>query len=101
MTQAQTEPSKGVGWEEPPPPRTPRYDWEAIGKRLERSPGRWFKVFDKDKTSTVTALKAGGIKRLRPDWGFETTTANNTRTYPRTCTLWMRYNPDNDERTSK
>jgi hypothetical protein len=54
-------------------------------------------VFEKDKTSITTAIRNGSIRVLRHEWGFEVRTANNTRDYPRTCSLWLRYNPDNDK----
>jgi hypothetical protein len=90
-----------VEFEEPPPRRTQRYDWDAIAKQLRRKPMRWAKVFDKDKTSIATAIRIDGIKALRADKGFEVTTSNNDRgnpeeDIPRTCTMYLRYNPEKD-----
>jgi hypothetical protein len=92
----ETEPSKGVKWDDPPP-TGPRYDWPAISRRLRRRPGEWLLVFEKDKTSITTAIRGGRIRSMHPSNGIEVRTANNTRDYPRTCSLWLRYNPDNDK----
>jgi hypothetical protein len=95
----------GVGFEDPPPKRTQRYDWEAIATQLRRKPMKWYKVFDQAKTSIATAIRIDGIKVLQPvvkkghPWGFEVRTTNNDRGNPedgvvRTCTLFLRYVPE-------
>lgn len=92
-----TEEGKTIeGWEDPPPPRPQRYDWDAIAKKLRRRPEKWAKVFERDRTSLTVALRAGSIKALHPDKGFEVRTSNTTREPPRTCTLHMRYVPEKD-----
>lgn len=91
------EPETGLGFDDPPPKREPRYDWEAIAKAARRRPGKWYAVFKQDRTTFNTAIKAGKITALRPDRGFETRTANNKiRVSPRLCDLWVRYVPEND-----
>lgn len=86
--------------EDPPPPRTKRYDWKRIGRKMEKSPGKWFLIFEQDKTSIVSALHQG-IEGVRKEDGFVLQTSNNTRGNPRTCTLYMRYLPKNDTRTKE
>ena len=95
------EESKTIEAWEDPPERRARYDWEDIAKRLKRKPGKWAKVFDRDRTSLAVALRSGSITALKPDMGFEVRTANSTREAPRTCTLYMRYVPEKDERRKK
>lgn len=85
-----------VAWEEPPPKKQ-RYDWDAIADQLRERPNKWAKIFDRDVTSLATAIRINGIKALRKDRGFEVRTANNTRETPRTCTLYLRYNPEKDK----
>jgi hypothetical protein len=81
----------GVGFKEPPVKRVPRYDWADTARRCRRRPGKWFLVFEDDLTSLVVAIRAGAIKSLRPEDGFETRTANNTRGNPRKCDLYVRW----------
>lgn len=83
-------------WEQPPPKREERYDWTSIAKKLRRRPMKWAKIFEKDRSSLATAIRIKGIKALHPDKGFEVRTANNTREQPRTCAMWLRYNPEKD-----
>lgn len=104
---------KDVTWEEPPP-RRERYDWEAIAEQLRERPGEWARVFDNDLTSLATAIRLSGIAALRPvvspttgsargarqPWGYEVRTTNNRRGSPRTCTLWLRYVPEDFEEES-
>lgn len=93
---------KTVTWEEPPPAQRGRYDWAAIAAQLRAKPGEWAKVFDRDLTSVVNAIRIGGIKDLplnKGEGGFEVTTTNNRREDPdfdgvRTCTLFLRYVPE-------
>lgn len=84
-----------VTWEEPPSGRR-RYDWSAIAQQLRERPGQWAKIFDHDRSSLATAIRIKGIHALLPEKGFEVRTANNTRDTPRTCTLYLRYNPEKD-----
>lgn len=76
------------------PPVKTRYDWWAIAEQLRSRPGEWAMVFEGGLTSTVNAIRQGHVNAVRSDLGFEITTLNNTREQPRTCDLWMRYNPD-------
>ena len=55
---------------------------------------RWMKVFEHGRSSWATAISIGHVNALRPELGFEARTTDNTRGQPRTCTLYMRYNPD-------
>lgn len=66
------------------------YDWPAIAKKLRRSPGEWFQVFEGDRLSVAAAIRNGGIKAISPT-EFEVRTENNKRTAPRTCDLYLRY----------
>lgn len=88
--------SAEMTWSDPPPRRTTSYDWPTVAGQLRMNPMEWLKVFDKDRTSIVVAIRNGGITALAPDKGFEVRTANNKRDKPRTCSLWVRYNPDKD-----
>jgi hypothetical protein len=91
-----TDPSKEVVWKDPPPRSGPRYDWDAIAAKVRRKPMVWAQVFEHDKSTLPTAIRNGSIRALKPEKGFEVTTADNTRDYPRTCAMWLRYNPDKD-----
>ena len=79
-------------WENPPVRQ--RYDWQAIAEQLKSRPMEWANVFDEDRTSLATAIRNKGIKALNPDDGFEVKTSNNVRGVPRTCTMYLRYNPE-------
>jgi len=85
-----------VTWEDPPV-RPTQYDWTAIAAELRKKPGQWAKIFDEDRASLATAIRIKGIKALHPDKGFEVTTTNNVRSQPRTCTMYLRYNPEKDK----
>lgn len=82
----------GIPWEEPP--ARVNYDWYAIADQLRTEPMRWAKVFDKGGQSISNAIKQGHVAAVHPDLGFESRTANNTRQPPRTCTLYLRFNPN-------
>jgi hypothetical protein len=86
----------GVVWESPPLMSRNRFDWDVIANALRSEPMEWGKVFEEDRTSVVNAIRQGAVKALRPDLGFEVRTRNNVREPVRTCTLYMRYNPDKD-----
>lgn len=94
MQVAQTD---DLAWENPPPKREERYDWASIAKKLRKRPLTWAKIFEEDRSSLATAIRIKGIKALHPDKGFEVRTAHNTREHPRTCTMWLRYNPEKDK----
>lgn len=87
-----------VKFGDPPQPRQPApYNWSDIAAQLRRRPGEWALIFENDKTSYVTSIRLNGISALRRDKGFEVRTENNKRQPPpRTCDLWLRYNPDKD-----
>lgn len=87
------QPQAEVVWENPPETRR-RYDWQAIADQLRERPMEWAKVFDNDRTSLATAIRNRGIKALDPALGFQVKTTNNTRGTPRTCTMYLRYNPE-------
>lgn len=87
------------------PSEKKRYDWQAIASELEADPGEWYKVYDKDRHSLVIAIRNHDIKALLPENGFESMTRNNNRgspqsdpPVPRTCTLYLRYMPEKDQR---
>lgn len=90
-------PQSQLTWEDPPPPRGRKYDWDKIAEELRKKPGEWAKVFDNDRTSLATAVRINGIKALRSDKGFEVRTSNNVRGNPRTCTMYLRYVPEKDK----
>lgn len=92
----QSEMSSTVKWTDPPPQRSRRYDWDKIAAKLRKRPGEWAKVFDDDKASIATAIRAGAIRVLTPSKGFEVRTANNVREPERRCSMWVRYNPEKD-----
>lgn len=82
------------------PPLRGAYDWSAIAVDLEKHPMKWAKVFDLDRQSLAVAIRVRGITALHPDKGFEVRTRNNTKPEdgPRTCSMWLRYNPERDTR---
>lgn len=85
-------------WEDPPRSTRQSYDWASLAETLREHPYRWRKVFDEDRSSLVVAIRTGSIRALDPSKGFQTRTSNNKRdAEPRTCTLFMRYVPENDE----
>lgn len=101
-----TDPISEVVFEDPPD--LPRYDWAGIAKKVKARPGRWAKVFDRDRVTQAEAIRNGGVAALRREHGFETRTRNNKReTDPATgketrwCTLYVRYNPANDTRKAR
>jgi hypothetical protein len=71
-----------------------QYDWRAIAAQLRTRPMEWAKIFAADRVSVVNAIRLGQVEPVRPSLGFEVKTTNNKRGIPRTCDLWMRYNPD-------
>lgn len=75
-----------------PPKRGTRYDWTAIADQLRASPGEWFIIFENGPASTAGAVSAGHMRAL-PTSEFEVQTSENTRTYPRTCTMHLRAKP--------
>lgn len=83
---------RDVAWEEPPERTT--YDWNEIARKLKRRPMKWAKIFDQGPISVSNAVRQGSVAPVHPDLGFQVRTANNTRTAPRTNTLYVRYNPD-------
>lgn len=93
--------SKVVKFEEPPPDRRRRYDWRAIADQLRAHPGEWAKVFEDDVTSLVVAIRQGNIPALHRDKGFVIRTTENVPGPPRRCTMWAKYDPDNDKDRSK
>ena len=90
-------PANGVAWE-PPPDNPDKPDWEGVAKELKRHPMEWMKVYTNNLTSWYTAVHTGHIAVVHPDKGFETSTTDNTRDTPRTCTLYMRFNPERESK---
>lgn len=92
MNQADpTEKVSDISWEVPPV--WPKYDWPVIASQLRSKPGEWAKIFEDGRTSVVNAIRQGKVMDLHPDLGFEVKTTRNTRGAPRTCSLYMRFNP--------
>jgi len=87
-----TVPISSVTFRDPPVP--PKYDWPAIAAQLRERPGEWALVFKAGNASRVNAVRDGRIAAVHPDLGFEMTTVNNTRQSPRTCDLYLRFNPE-------
>lgn len=77
-----------------PPHGRSAYDWEAIAAQLRRRPMKWGRIFVEDKASIPNAVRQGSVAAVHPNLGFEVTTKNNVRTPTRTCSMFMRYNPD-------
>lgn len=87
-----------VTFQDPPPMRVVKYDWTAIAKRLKRRPGEWALIYEVDSSGYAVAIRSNKVTALKREHGFESRTANNTTGPNRTCSLWLRYNPDNDTR---
>lgn len=87
------QPRGGVAWETPPPRPSPEYrpDWQATAQTLRANPGHWLKVFEGERASLATAVALDHIACLRKADGFSMRTTKNTRDYPRTCTLYLRW----------
>ena len=85
-----------IEWEAPLPVERTRYDWVKIAAQLRARPEEWAKVFEKDRTSIVNALRQGKVKALHPDLGFEVMTRRNVRSPVRICSLYLRYVPSKD-----
>lgn len=85
--------STGLGWEDPSVSRT-GYDWDAIAQMLRAEPMRWRKIFEHGPLSTANSVRQGGVKVLRRDLGFEFKSRNNTGPPDRTCTFYIRFNPE-------
>ena len=82
-----------VTWEDPAPAKQ-AYDWPAIAEKLRANPMAWALIFERDRTSLVNAIRQGNVSAIRPRDGFEVRTRNNVREPHRTCSLYMRYNPE-------
>ena len=96
-----TEMSVGLGFQDPPAKREPKYDWSAIADMCRQRPRRWYLVFESDNTSQVVAINTGSVKELHPDLGFVTRTANNMKGPPRICDFYLMYDPDRDTTRSE
>lgn len=86
---------KGGGIKFTDPPKVVRgaHDYEAIAAALRENPGEWALIQEGGPLGVATAIRTGGIPALRRGLGFELRTANNTRETPRTCDLYLRFNP--------
>lgn len=75
------------------------YDWQKIYALIRENPGEWLWL-NPGHTATISTYNAvaqGSIKNFRPDMGVEMRTANNDfKAKPRTCDLYVRYNPTLD-----
>jgi hypothetical protein len=76
------------------PPVTSKYDWESIADQLRKRPMKWARVFEGDRVAISNAVRQGNVIPVHPDLGFEYKTTKNRREPPRTCDLYMRFNPD-------
>jgi uncharacterized protein (DUF2252 family) len=72
----------------------PRYNWSKIAQALRAHPMEWALIFERGHASRVNRVRDGRVAAVHPDLGFEVVTVNNTRGRPRTCDLYMRWNPD-------
>jgi hypothetical protein len=95
MTEAETDPIQRVDivTREDPPVRV-RYNWASIANQLRAEPMVWFNVFKDGRVAVSNAVKQGHVADVHPDLGFEVSTTNNKRTSPRTCDMYLRYNPE-------
>lgn len=99
-----TEPSTGMGFgPAPPEPRTPEFDWTAIAKKVMRKPGDWYLVFRQGNYGYYSTILQNKIAALKREHGFEVRSANSKRPtgQPRTCDMWVRYVPEQDQRESE
>jgi len=85
-------PAVGEAWESPPSLGRP--DWAAVADVLRSRPNEWLRVCTAGRVTWADAIRRGRVSALRPDLGFEVTTTNNARDYPRTCDLYARFVPD-------
>jgi hypothetical protein len=85
-------PPVGEAWELPPRPVKP--DWGQVAATLRKHPHDWLRVYSHGLETWANALMRGRIKALHPDLGFEFRTTDNVRSSPRTCSLYVRFNPD-------
>lgn len=92
MGETTKKPQAGEAWQSPPSSGRP--DWAAVAATLRSRPGAWLLVCTAGRVTWADAIKRGRVNALRPDLGFEVSTNRNTRGYPRTCDLYMRFNPD-------
>lgn len=93
-------------FENPPPLRGSRYDWDAIAAGLRKKPNKWAKVFDNDRYSLATSIKINGINALLPRKGFVVSTRNNHHVeidgkQVRICSLYLKYDPSKDMTSSQ
>lgn len=92
MSETKTKkPRAGEAWMSPPTQARP--DWAAIADVLRSRPETWLLVQSGARTTWADAINRGRVRALRPDLGFEVTTTNNNRDYPRTCDLYARFMP--------
>lgn len=87
--------TEGVVWENPP--GGPQYDWVSLANMMRERPNEWLKIFTQGRTSVANAIRQGSVGDVHPTLGFEVMTRNNKRGTPRTCDLYLRYNPDKEQ----
>jgi hypothetical protein len=93
MTKA-ADPLRVEALEKETPPERLRFNWAKIAEQLRADPMEWYVVFKDGRASVYEAVRQGNVADVHPDLGFETETFNNKRTSPRTCDMYIRYNPD-------
>lgn len=88
-------------WETPSPGTRSGYDWASLAQQLRERPNAWLRVFEQGPVSVANSIRQGEIRALTPvhrtgrtTHGFEVRTRNNRRTTPRTCSLYLRYVPE-------
>lgn len=75
------------------------YDWIAIRTKIRERPNEWLLVAEGAKISVANAIRQGSIKDFSPKDGYVITTVNNDRTVvPATCDLYVKYDPEKDEK---
>lgn len=93
---AEPEAKSDVVFEDPPTPVHGRYNWSEIAAKVRRKPGKWAKVFEDDRVSLATSIRGGSVVALLPTKGFVVRTVNNKPGPPRTCTMYLKYDPARD-----
>lgn len=80
------------------PPARGKYDWEYIYELIRSRPGAWLRLVEGGKISTYNAVTGGRVTTFTPEMGVEMMTRNNQyKVRPRTCDIYVRYNPEKDQ----
>lgn len=67
------------------------HDYWTIADKLRARPGEWALVFPEARIAIANSIRRG--VRALPKDEFEMMTNNNTAEPPRTCDIYLRYNP--------